>query len=207
MTTLTGELRIDGDVPVSTTHPLVISGGAGDKVQFGKGVTLCGPTRIRFRGGGGTLLIGDHVQLRGHFDLGDGSIIAIGGRSKINRHCTFIALEGAGIALGKRCLLSNSTLRTCDMHSVLDAGGNRINPSRSITLEDRVWLAENTYITKGVRIGHDTVIAANSVVTKSIPAHAIAAGHPARVVREGIHWHRKRLPISTEAEGDGSERS
>ncbi len=37
---------------------------------------------------------------------------------------------------------------------------------------------------KGVRIGADSVIGAGSVVTRTIPAGVIAAGNPARVVRE-----------------------
>jgi len=197
-------IALKGRVSNPDAYELDISGPHGE-VEFGRDVVLLGRTRIRFREGGGRLVLGNKVQLQGFFDIGDGSTVRIGAASKINRQCKFIALEGACIHLGRRCLLSNATLRTCDMHSILDLEGNRINPSRSITLENKVWLAENTYVAKGVSIGHDTVIAANSVVTKSIPPHVIAAGNPARIVRSDISWHRKRLPIPTQgATGDGA---
>lgn len=43
-------------------------------------------------------------------------------------------------------------------------------------------------VLKGVRIGHDSVIGAGSVVTRMAAAHCIAAGSPARVVRTGVRW-------------------
>lgn len=52
-----------------------------------------------------------------------------------------------------------------------------------ITLGDRVWLPSAT-VNPGVRIGHDVVVAAGSVVTKDIPDHCLAAGIPAKVIRE-----------------------
>ncbi len=52
-----------------------------------------------------------------------------------------------------------------------------------ITLGDRVWLPSAT-VNPGVTIGHDVVVAAGSVVTKDIPANSLAAGIPAKVIRE-----------------------
>lgn len=45
------------------------------------------------------------------------------------------------------------------------------------------WIGQNVVITSGVTIGEFSIIGANSVVTKSIPAHSIAVGSPARVVK------------------------
>lgn len=52
-----------------------------------------------------------------------------------------------------------------------------------IVIEDNVWLGANVVVMKGVRIGENTVIGMNSVVTKSIPANCIAAGNPCKVIR------------------------
>lgn len=46
-----------------------------------------------------------------------------------------------------------------------------------------VWLCANCIILSGVRIGHGAVIANGAVVTRDVPAYAIVAGNPARVVR------------------------
>jgi acetyltransferase-like isoleucine patch superfamily enzyme len=53
-----------------------------------------------------------------------------------------------------------------------------------VRIEDNVWLGMNVVVLRGVTIGRNSVISANSVVTRSIPANVIAAGHPARVVRQ-----------------------
>ena len=53
-----------------------------------------------------------------------------------------------------------------------------------ITLEDDVWLATGVTISAGVRIGRGTIVAAGSVVTKDLPPDVLAAGVPARVVRQ-----------------------
>ena len=49
-------------------------------------------------------------------------------------------------------------------------------------VEENVWLGVNVIVLKGVRIGKNTVIGANSVVTKNIPANVIAAGNPCKIL-------------------------
>jgi maltose O-acetyltransferase len=56
-------------------------------------------------------------------------------------------------------------------------------PPKSIILEDNVWLGARVTILKGVTIGHDSVIGAGSVVTKSIPPRSVAVGVPASVIK------------------------
>jgi len=53
-----------------------------------------------------------------------------------------------------------------------------------IVIGNNVWLGAKATVTKGVTIGDNTVIGANSVVTRDIPANVLAAGVPARVIRE-----------------------
>ncbi|MGN0841514.1 MAG: acyltransferase [Candidatus Ornithospirochaeta sp.] len=55
-----------------------------------------------------------------------------------------------------------------------------------VVIEDDVWIGERSTILKGVTIGKGSIVASNSVVTKSVPPYSIVAGNPARVVKEGI---------------------
>ncbi|MCJ2059998.1 CatB-related O-acetyltransferase [Methylobacterium sp. J-048] len=46
-----------------------------------------------------------------------------------------------------------------------------------------VWLGSGCMILSGVTVGHGAVVAARAVVTRDVPAYAVVAGNPARVVR------------------------
>ncbi|WP_304523592.1 DapH/DapD/GlmU-related protein [Aeromicrobium wangtongii] len=56
--------------------------------------------------------------------------------------------------------------------------------SDTIRIADDVFLGARSIILKGVTIGEGTVVGSGSVVTRSLPPHVVAAGSPARVVRE-----------------------
>jgi acetyltransferase-like isoleucine patch superfamily enzyme len=53
-----------------------------------------------------------------------------------------------------------------------------------IIVEDDCWIAANAVITAGVTIGKHSVVAAGAVVTKNIPPYSVAAGNPAKVIKQ-----------------------
>jgi acetyltransferase-like isoleucine patch superfamily enzyme len=53
-----------------------------------------------------------------------------------------------------------------------------------VRIERNVWLGTKTTITRGVTIGEGTVVGANAVVTRDLPAHSVAVGIPARVIKD-----------------------
>jgi len=52
-----------------------------------------------------------------------------------------------------------------------------------IVVGDDVWIGSRSIILPGVNIGHGSIIAAGSIVTKNVPAYAIVGGNPARIIR------------------------
>jgi acetyltransferase-like isoleucine patch superfamily enzyme len=56
--------------------------------------------------------------------------------------------------------------------------------SQALLIEDDVWIGFNSTILKGVKIGKGVIVAAGSVVTKSIPEYSIVAGNPAKIIRK-----------------------
>ena len=52
-----------------------------------------------------------------------------------------------------------------------------------IIVKDDVWIGEHAIILSGVTIGQGAVIAAGTVVAKDVPAYAIVAGNPAKILR------------------------
>jgi acetyltransferase-like isoleucine patch superfamily enzyme len=53
-----------------------------------------------------------------------------------------------------------------------------------VRIGDNCWFGANCVVTGGVTIGDRTVVGANSVVTKDLPSGVVAAGAPAKVIKE-----------------------
>lgn len=89
------------------------------------------------------------------------------------------------IKIGNNVLCgANTTITDFDWHGLEPDKRNQPADPKSIVIEDNVWLGLNVVVLKGVTIGENTVIGANSLVTKDIPANVIAAGNPCKVIRE-----------------------
>lgn len=85
-------------------------------------------------------------------------------------------------------------LRTGDSHSIIDnETKKRINLAQNILIENHVWIGAHSIILKGVNIKSNTIIRTNSLVTKSIPSNCIAAGIPAKIIKNNIDWIRERI--------------
>jgi len=121
--------------------------------------------------------------------------ISIGEKTTITEAKMTLTESNMSITIGRDCLLAwGIDLRCGDGHPIIDRStGIVINPAKPITIADHVWIAAHVQVLKGVGIGENSVIGAHSVVTNNIPAHCIAAGVPARVVRENITWSRNAL--------------
>jgi len=63
-----------------------------------------------------------------------------------------------------------------------------------ITIGEGCWIGANAVITSGIQIGKYSIIAAGSVVTKNVPAYSMAAGNPAKLIKQFNHdtkrWER-----------------
>ena len=55
-----------------------------------------------------------------------------------------------------------------------------------MTLAANTWIGAGAIILPGVTVGRDSIVGAGSVVTRDVPAGAVAVGNPARVVRDGL---------------------
>ena len=136
--------------------------------------------------------------------VGDATLIMHGA---IVHVYNFRGLPNAGVVIGRRCIVGEfAVIRGQGGVSIGDdvliaphvqilAVDHVIRTSRvpimrqglvarGIVIEDGAWLGAGAIVTDGVRIGRNAVIGAGAVVTRDIPAGVVAAGVPARVVRE-----------------------
>lgn len=107
-----------------------------------------------------------------------------------NRNVWLGAIKGdstSEIIIGDYCQFGPNVVIIASDHAV----NNITRPMRlqdsttgRIVIGDDCWIGANVTITKGVTIGMGSVIGANSVVTRDIPEYSVAAGVPARVIRD-----------------------
>jgi len=148
-------------------------------------------TKIVIKGSNNTLHIKSGVKINGSFIevVGNNCQIIIGKNSIIGDGCYLSAKEeNIKLTIGDGCMLSrNAKLMTSDGHPIYQ-DGKIINNAQNITLGDKVWIADDVTLLKGVEVGESSVVGIGSVLTKSIPNGSVAVGNPAKIVKEGINW-------------------
>ena len=98
----------------------------------------------------------------------------------VNMGCSF--QDTGGITIGDRSLIGHGSVITTLNHGVAPARRGDMIPAPVVIGRD-VWLGVRVTIVPGVTIGDGAIVGAGAVVTKDVPARAIVAGVPARVIR------------------------
>lgn len=89
---------------------------------------------------------------------------------------------GNYVKIGGNCIIIDTDAHNMD-YLLRRSPSTDWGISMPVVIEDDVFIGMNCLILKGVTIGARSIIAAGSVVTKSIPADCVAGGNPARVIR------------------------
>jgi maltose O-acetyltransferase len=126
--------------------------------------------------------VGEGVVVRPPFYCEYGAV-SIGVGTFINVDA--VMLDVAPVTIGADCQIATRVQLLTATHPIdpepRRAGWEYAEP---ITVADNVWLGGGVIVCPGVSIGQDTVVGAGAVVTKDLPAGIVAAGVPARVLRE-----------------------
>lgn len=109
--------------------------------------------------------------------------IEIGYGTYINRYTMLDAHDRIGI--GRDVMIGPHVYITDGAHGTAPGASVKAHPMTTapVIIEDEAWLGAHVTVLAGVRIGRGAVIGAGSVVTKDIPANAVAYGTPAIVRR------------------------
>lgn len=114
------------------------------------------------------LTIGNNVGISWQTTIAVGQKVTIGDNTRIAGRCFLAGYPGHPV---------NPFDRAQGKPDTQDQVGN-------IVLEENVWLGTSCTVLPGVTIGCNTIVGTGSIVTKSLPPNVIAAGNPARVIRE-----------------------
>ncbi len=113
-----------------------------------------------------------------------GKLILNGGSINENVQITV----GDVVEIGKGATIGRDVvIRSYDGHTICEEGYRKSAP---IKIGEHVWIGQGATILKGVSIGDGAVVAAGAIVTKDVPAKAVVAGVPAKVIKENVNWKK-----------------
>jgi acetyltransferase-like isoleucine patch superfamily enzyme len=136
----------------------------------------------------GRLQIGRHTLLEPNcwITIADEGRVSIGEGCFLNLH-TMVASQvsvtiGDHVMFANGCFVSDASHRYDDLDTPVPWQG--FESKGPTTIGSNCWFGIGCVVTSGVTIGERCVIGANSVVTRDLPPRVIAAGAPAKVIRE-----------------------
>lgn len=160
-------------VGVGTAINVPVRGGGLGTVDIGKRNAFGYRSGPRF--GNGEILIQARTP---------GSRIVIGDDNAFSNNISIISC--GEVRIGNLCQIGDLVaIYDCDFHAVDPRTRHRtVGKVDAVTIGNNVWLGSRVMVLKGVTIGDNSVVAAMSVVSRSLPPNVLAAGIPARVLRQ-----------------------
>ena len=127
--------------------------------------------------------------------------LIIGDGTYVGRFCHFYATSK--IKIGVKVLIADRVYITDNLHKfsdvkvpVIDQGVIQVN---EVIIGDGAWLGENVSVI-GASVGKQSVVGANSVVTKDIPDYCVAVGSPAKIIKR--YSFEKQEWLKADADGN-----
>jgi acetyltransferase-like isoleucine patch superfamily enzyme len=161
---------------------------------LGKGLELKIEPRgeIRF---GRFVWIGDGTKIRCH----EGAV-EIGEKTVMGQECTISAYQH--VRIGEQCVIADRAMFIDFDHGVVEVERPIRQQGiykRDVEVGNNVWIGYGACVLRGVSVGDNSVIGTNAVVTKDVPANAVVAGIPARIIRmreapQELRWARPVEP-------------
>jgi len=123
--------------------------------------------------------IGDGCKIRCH----EGSV-SFGAKSVMGQECTISSFQR--VSIGRECVIADRVMLIDFDHGVVDVETPIRRQGiykRDVRVGHNVWIGYGACILRGSTVGDNAVVGANAVVTGEVPANAVVAGVPARVIR------------------------
>lgn len=126
---------------------------------------------------------GKNIVIKHGAYFGDGENIIIGNNSQLGINCKVEndLVIGDNVLMGPDIIIFSSEheFKNLDI-PIMFQGAKRKNP---VIIGNDVWIGTRAVIMPGIKIGDHSIIGANAVVTKDIPAYAIVGGVPAKILK------------------------
>jgi len=110
--------------------------------------------------------------------------VEIGAKTVLGQECTISAYRR--VRIGEQCVIADRAMFIDFDHGVVEVERPiRLQGiyTREVEVGSNVWIGYGACILRGVRVGDNSIVGTNAVVTKDVPANAVVAGIPARILR------------------------
>jgi len=129
--------------------------------------------------------VGNNVNIQKGVYFGKGNKISIGDFSGIGENSRLAQADeiiiGNNVLIGQELMVVTQNHNFSDKDQLIREQGGTTKP---VIIGNNVWIGARVIILPGVTIGDGAIIAAGSVVVKSISAFSIAGGVPAKIIKE-----------------------
>jgi len=133
--------------------------------------------------------IGHGTKIRAH----EGEV-SIGAKSVLGQECTISAFQN--VSIGRECIVADRVMLIDFDHGVVEQDRPiRLQGiyKRDVHVGHNCWIGYGACILRGTTIGDNAIVGTSTVVTKDLPANAVAGGVPARILRmreepETLRW-------------------
>jgi maltose O-acetyltransferase len=125
---------------------------------------------------------GDSVRIEPPFYCDYGSNIHLGENVYFNFNC--VVLDVCKVSIGDFTLLGPAVQIYTATHPLQAELRRHQEFGRPVQIGSDVWIGGGAVICPGITIGDRAVIGAGSIVTRDVPAEALALGNPTRVIRQ-----------------------
>ncbi len=99
----------------------------------------------------------------------------------VNGGCYYTIFPDTVLEIGEKTIWSTNVCIQTGNHDLLDRNKYAI---ASVKIGKNCWLGSSVTILKGVELGDNVTVGANSVVTKSFPSNCVIAGVPAKIIKQ-----------------------
>jgi acetyltransferase-like isoleucine patch superfamily enzyme len=123
--------------------------------------------------------IGHGCKIRSH----EGTV-SIGAKSVLGQECTISSYQH--VSIGRECVIADRVMMIDFDHGMVDVDRPiRLQGiyKRDVRIGNNVWIGYGACVLRGVTVGDNAVIGTSAVVTRDVPANAVVAGVPARLLR------------------------
>lgn len=126
--------------------------------------------------------VGERFMVIPPFSTDCGLNITVGNNVFINQGCHF--MDMGGLTIGDDVMIGPKVTLVTAGHPVSPAERRQGIVMKPIVIGNNVWIGAAATILPGVTIGDGAVVAAGAVVSRDVPANTMAAGVPARVLKQ-----------------------